>query len=74
VLRHYCSNQRVTSSILDEIISILIDFSLPTATMVLGSTPTLKTNKYQEYFVEGGLKSGPERKADNLTAICESTV
>jgi hypothetical protein len=40
--------------------------------MVLGVDPAANGNEYQESSWGG--KGRPARKADNLTAICESTV
>jgi hypothetical protein len=66
-LTHYATNRKVAGSIPD-----VIGFFWPkpsSHTMVLGSTQPLTEMNTRN--LNGG-KGRPARKADNLTAICES--
>jgi hypothetical protein len=72
-LRHYATStsRKVKGSSLDEVIEF---FNLPNPsirTMVLG--PTLPLTAVSTRNIPG-VKRRPARKADNLTAICESII
>jgi hypothetical protein len=70
-LRHYATSRKVAGSIPDEIIGF---FNWPnpySRTMALESSQPLTEMSTRNLL---GGKRRPERKADNLTAICEPTV
>jgi hypothetical protein len=70
-LRHYDTNRKHTGSIPDEIIGYFNWPNPSSRTVAMGSTQPLT-----EMIARNlpGDKGRPERKADNLTAICELTV
>jgi hypothetical protein len=69
--RHYATSWKVAGSIPDEVIGFF-NLSNPSShTMVLGSTQPLTEMSTRNL---PGHKGQPVRGADNLTAICESTV
>jgi hypothetical protein len=72
-LRHYATSQMVAGSIPDEVIRIFF-FNLPnpsSRTMAPGSTQPLTEMSTRNLL---GCKGRLARKADSLTAICESII
>jgi hypothetical protein len=70
-LRQYATSRKVAGSIPDEIIGFSYWPNPSSHTMALGSTQRLTEMSTRNF--PGG-KERPARKADNLTATCESTV
>jgi hypothetical protein len=70
-LRHYATSRKVAGSIPDEVIGIFNCPNPSSRTMALGSTQPLTEMSTRN--LPGG-KGRSARKADNLTAICESIV
>jgi hypothetical protein len=70
-LSHYATSRKVAGSISDEVIGFLNLPNVSSRTMALGSTQPL-TEMSTMNILE--VKGRPERKADNLTTICELIV
>jgi hypothetical protein len=70
-LRHYATSRKVTGSSPDEIIGFFNWPNPSSRTMVLGSSQPLTEMSTRN--IAGG-KGPPARKADNLTAVCETIV
>jgi hypothetical protein len=68
-LRQYATSRKVADSIPDEVIGFFIWPNHSSRTMALESTQPLMSTRNL-----GGGKGQLERKADNLTAICEPIV
>jgi hypothetical protein len=67
-----CYKLRVTSSSLDEVVEFIFNLPKPSrCTMALGFTQALTEMSTRKYSWD---KARPERKAENLTAICDPTV
>jgi hypothetical protein len=74
-LRHYATSQKVAGSIPDQVIGIFNCPNLSSRTMAMVSTQFLtemSTRNLPGIFLRG--KEQPDRKADNLTTICEPIV
>jgi hypothetical protein len=70
-LRHYAKSLKVLGSIPDEVIGFFNWPNPSSRTMVLGSTQPLTEMSTKN--LPGG-KGQPERKADNLTTVCEPII
>jgi hypothetical protein len=70
-MRHYVASRKVAGWIPDEVIGFLNWPNLSNRTMALGSIQPL--TEMSTSIIPGGW-GRPAFKADNLTAICESTV
>jgi hypothetical protein len=71
MLGHYATSRKVVGSIPDEVVGFFNSPDVSSRTMAPGSTQPL-TEMSTRNLPEG--KERPERKADNITAICEPTV
>jgi hypothetical protein len=70
-LRHYATSRKVSGSVPDEFIGFLDSPNPSSRTMPLESTQPLTEMSTMNL---PGSKGRPERKADNLTAVCDPIV
>jgi hypothetical protein len=71
-LRHYARNRKVAGYNPYELIGLFNWPNYSSRTTALRVTSACSRNEYQEF--PGGVKGQPAHKADNLTAIYESTL